>query len=473
MTFGGFQSSWGKTFKYFSLKICYILAIFIFEVGSLLCAVAPDPIVFIVGRAIAGIGGAGVATGAYTIVAFSVEPKARAQFTGIVGATYGLASVCGPLLGGAFSENVTWRWCFYINLPIGGLACLLTLFFFHTPTAAKPVDASLREKFLQMDLVGTGFIMAGIISFILAMQYGGQTKSWHSPDVVGLLVGFVLIFIAFGVWEYFQGDRAMLLPRLIKRRSLWAGSLFQFFFAGSYFVILYYLPIYFQSVDDVSPIASGVRTLALIIPITFATVASGISITKTGHATPLVVVGSALAAVAAGLLYTLDLGTSAGKCIGYQILSGAAVGWAFQITMIMVQADAKSEDISSVTAILMCKSSLTGLDFVNNLNSVFQTIGGAFTNSAAQSGFVNKLISTLAITAPDVDPEVVVATGATQIRTSFDSQQVPGIVAAYMAAVRIPFAIAVATSGVAFLFTFAMNWKRLHAESLQEVGAIA
>jgi MFS family permease len=111
MTFGGSQAAWGKGYKYFPLKTTFLLALFIFELGSLICGVAPTSSALIVGRTIAGIGGAGVGSGAYTIVAFTAKPKQRPMITGLVGTAYGVASVIGPLLGGAFSDKVTWRWC--------------------------------------------------------------------------------------------------------------------------------------------------------------------------------------------------------------------------------------------------------------------------------------------------------------------------------------------------------------------------
>jgi MFS family permease len=216
MTYGGFQSTWGKFFKYFPLKTYFIAAMVIFEVGSLICAVAQGPTTLIVGRAIAGVGGAGIGTGAFTIIGFIAAPENRPQLIGFNGATYGIAAVLGPLLGGVFSDKVSWRLCFYINLPIGGLAAAIVLFFFHTPDNAKPAQASWREKFLQMDLLGTALVMGLIVSYILALQHGGQTDSWNSSLVIGLLVGSFAIAVTCVVWEIFLDERAMVVPRLVR-----------------------------------------------------------------------------------------------------------------------------------------------------------------------------------------------------------------------------------------------------------------
>jgi MFS transporter, DHA2 family, glioxin efflux transporter len=356
LTNGGFQSSWGKAYKYFHLKITFLLSILVFEVGSLVCGVAPNSTTLIIGRAIQGLGAAGIGTGAYTIIAFVAEPRKRPTFTGIIGVSYGIASALGPPIGGAFADKISWRWCFYINLPIGGVSALIILLFFHNPRDAKPVEASWKEKLLQMDPVGVAMIMGAILMYILALQYGGQTKAWDSSDVIGLIVGFVVILIVFGIWEYFQGERAIIVPRLFKQRTVGISSIYAFVFLGSYFLVIYYLPIYFQSVNNVSATMSGVDSLPLILAVTVAMISSGMFITATGIASPIKVSGAAIAIVASVLLYTLDTDTSTGKWVGYQILGGVGWGIAWQVPIMVGQGNADPKDISSITAIILGES---------------------------------------------------------------------------------------------------------------------
>lgn len=244
---------------------------------------------------------------------------------------------------------------FYLNLPIGGLSAILILFFFRSSPLEASRKATWKEKLLQMDLLGVTLVMAGIISFILAVEYGGQKKPWDSSTVIGLLVGSVLIWIAFGAWEYLNNDHAMLQGRLLSQRFVWLPCAFQFFFAASYFVLLYYLPIYFQSIDNRTAISSGVLNLPLVLAMVVGSTISGITVSKTGHAAPFMLAGAVLATVSAGLIYTFDIDTPMKRWIGYQILYGAACGLGFQMGITIAQADAKMEDLSSVTATIFCK----------------------------------------------------------------------------------------------------------------------
>ncbi len=354
MAFGAAQTSAGKIYKYYNLKWSFLISMLIFEVGSLICGIAPNSKTLVVGRAIAGLGGAGLSVGGTSIVSFTVPPAKRPMMMGVIGMTYALAAVLGPLLGGAFTDHVSWRWCFYVNLPIGGVAAVAVFFFFRLPAASAPPRVSWTKKLLHVDPVGIALAMGGIVCFILALQYGGNAHPWDSSVVIGLLIGFGLIAITLVAWEIWLGDYAMMLPRLYKQRSLSTTAPYQFFFMGSYIVLLYYLPIYFQSILGASPIKSGVNNLPLVLAAAVFALAGGAVVMKTGRAQQVMFIGSMLATVAIGLIYTLDIGTSTAKWVGYQFFVGATMAFAIMHGLSIAQANVGPEDLAAVTANLLC-----------------------------------------------------------------------------------------------------------------------
>jgi MFS family permease len=355
LTLGAFRPFWGKVCTYYPMKPTFILTVVIFELGSLICSLAPNPTAFIIGRAITGAGGAGIATGGTTIVALSASPGKRPLYMAFLGTAAALGNITGPLLGGVFSDKITWRWCFYINLPCGAVVVGFILIFLRHESGAKAVNASWKQVIMHMDVAGIILTLSGMVCFILALQYGGVAHPWKNSQVIGLLVGFVLIVGTLIVWELYQKEYAMLQWRLIKKRAIWTTCMFQFFFAGAYFVILYYLPIYFQSIRGASPLQSGVDNLPLVITFGAAMLAGGFAVAATGYATPFMAAGAILTCVSAGLFFSMRMETSSAKWIGYQVLAGAAIAFPYMNCLSLAQAHVDDADISIVSSINQCK----------------------------------------------------------------------------------------------------------------------
>ena len=220
----------------------------------------------IVGRAVAGLGSSGLINGAFTIIAACVPLAKRPIYLGMMMSIGQLGIAFGPLIGGALTQYTTWRWCFYINLPIGGVtAALLLLIKIPDRTAENkdiPLLTILRER---LDLLGFAIFAPAAIQFLLALQWGGTKYRWDSSIVIGLFCGAAGTICCFLAWEYKRGDAAMIPFSMMRKRIVWCSCLVNFFFMGGMLSMSFYLPIYFQAVKGVSPTMSGVYLLPSIL----------------------------------------------------------------------------------------------------------------------------------------------------------------------------------------------------------------
>jgi MFS family permease len=243
LTTCAFQLMWGKLYTFYSTKWIYLTGLFIFELGSLICGVAPTSTALIVGRAIAGVGSGAVGSGSFVLVAHSVPPRQRPTLVGMIGGMYGFAAIAGPLMGGAFTDNpnLTCRLCFYINLPLGFLTALVILFFVPSSTSKKVNMTSFADRLKQMDLLGLALLLPGVICLLLAMQWGGTKYDWKSGRVIALLILAIFLLVGFVVVQVWSGENATVPVRVFGNRNIWGSAIFGACVTASFFVILYYV----------------------------------------------------------------------------------------------------------------------------------------------------------------------------------------------------------------------------------------
>ncbi|KAJ5110187.1 hypothetical protein N7532_002832 [Penicillium argentinense] len=444
----------GKFYTFYSIKWIYLLALSIFEIGSLVCATTPNSVGLICGRAIAGLGAAGLFSGSILIIGQTVPLDKRPMYTSLIGAMFGIANVVGPLLGGAFTDKLTWRWCFYINLPIGAVTFCFVLFFFQANKALK-TKGNFKQQLGEFDLLGSFFFLPAIISLLLALQWGGTRYAWDSGRIIGLFVVFGVLIIIFTFLQWWGQDRATVPPRLIKNRNVWGAAWYSLALGAAYFVLVYYLPIWFQAIKGATAIKSGIMNLPMIIAVVVVSLLAGGLVTACGYYTPFMIASAILMTIGAGLLSTLQVDSGHAKWIGYQALFGIGLGLGMQQPMMVMQTALKPTDVPSGTAIVMFS----------------QTLGGSIFVSVAQNVFQNQLFQNLSRYAPDADAAKLVSAGATMLRHYVAGPVLHRVLIAYNEAIMQTFYVAVAMGALTLVGPIFVEWLSVKGKKIEMAAA--
>ncbi|KAI1386033.1 permease of the major facilitator superfamily [Hypoxylon trugodes] len=417
---GATSAMWGKLFTYCPAQLVYMVSLFIYMVGSVVAAAAPNSPALITGRALQGVGCSGTLSGSVILINYTAAPPKRPILIGAWMGVFMIATILGPLLGGVFTTEVTWRWCFWINLPVGGLALVMQMFFLRIPKHIKPVSATWREILLHLDFPGFSILLCSLICYTLALQWGGLSDG----NVIATLVMFGVLAISFFVCEYFQGRYAMIPLDLFKPRAIWSQTVFAYMYNCPSFLILFNLPIYFQSVKGITAIMSGVYQLPYVAFFALGSMISGGIIGTTRHIMPVELVGALVATLGAALVYTLNADSSKAWYVGAQIPLGIGLGLGSQVPVTALQGFSKTEFAGVMTGGLF----------------VCQTISGGYFTTAANSILENLILANLAREAPEIDTQKVLAVGASEIWSNFNGTQLTDVINAYMEGIKGVFA---------------------------------
>lgn len=365
---------WGKIYGQFNAKWTYIFCVTLFEVGSAICGAAPTMDALIVGRAICGVGGSGTYVGVMTLLAATTTIHERPMYVGGTGFTWGLGTVLGPIIGGAFSDSSAgWRWSFYINLCIGALCA--PVYIFMLPNSDPRPGVSMLDRAKEVDYVGMVLTVGAFVSGVMAVSFGGVEYPWNSGKIIGLFVCSGVLFIILGlqqVYTVFTTTSRRIFPvEFFKQKTILI--LFAMTAAGgtAIFIPIYMIPLFFQFTREDSALESGVRLLPYILLMVFAVIGNGAILSAYGYYMPWYTMGGILVVIGGALMYTVDDGTSVARVYGYTILIGFGVGLFAQASFSVAQAVVEPEMVSSAVGFITC-AQISGVTIALAIaNSVF------------------------------------------------------------------------------------------------------
>ncbi|KAI4112194.1 MAG: hypothetical protein LQ339_000202 [Xanthoria mediterranea] len=438
---------WGKIYARFDAKILYLITVFFFEAGSAICGAANTMDALIIGRAICGFGGAGMYLGVMTLLSVTTTEHERPTYIGLTGVTWGLGTVLGPIIGGAFTDSSAgWRWAFYINLVVGAL--FAPVWFLYLPRFDPRPGVALKKRLAEIDYVGTILIIGAYVSGVMAINFGGSTYPWESGRIIGLFVTSGVLFILFGTQQGMAllttKDRRIFPVEFLKRRIMLILFAETACASTATFLPIYFIPLFFQFVRNDSALEAGVRLLPFVVFLVVVCVANGAIMSIQGYYFPWYVIGGAFNLIGAALMYTVNSDSSTARIYGYSILLAVGAGAFVQASFSVAQAKVKPHMIPLAIGFITAGQ-----------------IGGVTISLAiANSVFLNKSTQGILAVLPGIPKEQVQAaiSGAeSAFLSSLDEATRRGVLVAIVDAMRNIYILNIVAGALALVLCLGMK----------------